>query len=308
MKFEKLRATREMLLYIAERLSLEQEIKNKTNLISTVMPDAEINFDLDYFLRSYAELLEKNYEIARALEDSIKRIDQITLDDGLALSSNASYREIFSPDNLLEVESVLAYHDRAEAVLQGTISKYVSWQHPSLFLAFRDNRQRIEYFSAGDPLYLLGPDIDTMKIWISKYPEIYQRRLRLYQFNKDNFSQLPQNQFGFIFCWDFFNNITVDQIDLYVRSIKNLLRPGGVLMFTYTNAELSLTAKNVDDHKIPWASKTYIKNLLLREGYEIINFSDIKLFDSYMSWVEVKVPGEIISARRSQVLGQIKRK
>jgi cyclopropane fatty-acyl-phospholipid synthase-like methyltransferase len=89
---------------------------------------------------------------------------------------------------------------------------------------------------ANDPLYLIGPIIETLQESLQSFPEIYQQRVRLYELNdKRDLSTLPQAQFNLIFCWDFFNHLSVDVIDLYLQQMIRLLRPGGTLLFTGEN-------------------------------------------------------------------------
>ena len=52
-------------------------------------------------------------------------------------------------------------------------------------------------------------------------------------------SELPQNQMGFVFCWNFLNYCSLDTIKEYLKEVKNVLRPGGIFMFSYNDGDRS---------------------------------------------------------------------
>jgi SAM-dependent methyltransferase len=137
---------------------------------------------------------------------------------------------------------------------------------------------------------------------------MYQKRIRSYVLNEYNFDHLPKQQFGLIYCWEYFNFLPADKIKQYLENFLNILKPGGVLMFSYNNAESPSTAFLIDQEKLPWASESYLKKIAIEAGYEILDSKRLVTSHIELSWLEIKKPGELISTRKSQVLGEIHRK
>lgn len=306
MTIEKLILLRKALVYLKETVSLETDINHKISLINSLVSD--LYFDHDTFLILYQNLLNTNNEVLNALDKSIVDLEQSIIDRGLALSNESVYSAVFCEDNINNVTMGLDSSETSEPIIKNTIFKYVSWQHPALYFHYKDsNLDRVDYLVSADPLYLAGSDKNFLSLLIKKYPELYQRRVRIYKTPNNNFSVLPQEQFGFIFCWDFFNYLLVDHVEQYLKNILTLLKPGGVIMFSYTNADLESTAIHVDAQLLPWCSKTYLEQILISTGFEIVKFVDLQLVETnaVISWVEAKRPGNLSTIKRSPVLGQI---
>jgi SAM-dependent methyltransferase len=165
---------------------------------------------------------------------------------------------------------------------------------------------------ASDPLYLMGPSIEILQESLRSFPEIYQKRVQLYELNdKRDLSTLPQAQFNLIFCWDFFNHLSVDVIDLYLQQMMRLLRPGGTLLFTYNNCDLVMSARSADSNSASWCTPLLLEKIYSKHGFELIGFDDIISDDvnvSHVSWAELKRPGDLTTSKISQASGAIRRK
>jgi len=139
---------------------------------------------------------------------------------------------------------------------------------------------------------------------IGSYPEIYQRRLRLY----DNFNQLPKNQFGFVLAWNFLNFLTFDQIEHYLRTVWDLLRPGGLFIFNYNNCDLDRIAKLSESHSKSYASGRRLRLLINTVGYETVTFEDNPTDDevfTHICWAEIRKPGTLHTVKLQQAAGKI---
>ena len=99
---------------------------------------------------------------------------------------------------------------------------------------------------------------------------MYQSRLRIYEITNEDFSILPQNQFGFVLCWEIFNFLSLEKIEQHIRQVFDLLRPGGVFMFSYNNCDIYSIARVAESRDISYAQDDLLKNLCLNIGYEII--------------------------------------
>ena len=82
-------------------------------------------------------------------------------------------------------------------------------------------------------------------------------------------------------------------------------------MFSYNNGHIESVAGIVDHRQLYWCSKTIINDLETAIGYEVIKFTDMEVGDDLKSWTssaELKRPGQLSTAKRSQSMGKIQKK
>lgn len=178
-------------------------------------------------------------------------------------------------------------------------------QYPGLEIGCGDGYWT-KYMVAADPLYIVDHRPEFIETAKAQFPSEYQRRLRTYllgyeDFERDDLSALPQNQFGYVLSVNHFDFFTLDRLEYYVRQTLGLLRPGGTFLFTYNNCEIPANAKFVELGFKGWATKTDLEKFCKDVGYEILNsFSSIEA-----SWLEIKKPGELKTVKLQQALGEI---
>jgi hypothetical protein len=261
----------------------------------------------------YQNLLAKNNDIIIAIKNTIQKIDN---DIGIKVQSELDESK-FTEDS---THQLLSTNREIEKIIQFRIGGYSDWHFPGLQLHCRYNRStpipdnfvaptdRINSMVANDPLYLVGSDINELNERINRYPNAYQQRVRLYEVKKRDLSVLPHAQFGFILCWDFLNYLPLSAIEWYLKSMIALLRPGGVLLFSYTNGNIETSASFVDQRRCCWATNVLIEKMVTDLGFEILGFQDLATNDNentWVSWVEVKKPGNLTSVKKSQAMGQV---
>jgi hypothetical protein len=299
-----------------DNLSLESEVLEKTRLVDTIKCRHEITDyyqDLEQYVQSYQTLLAKNNDIIVTIKNTIEKIDN---DINTKVQSELDESK-FTEES---IHQILSTNQEIEKIIQLRIGGYSNWRFPGLQLHCRYNRitpmpdnfvnpkDRIGPMVANDPLYLVGSNLEILTETIANYPESYQQRVRLYEVKKRDFSILPHAQFGFILCWDFLNYLPVGVIEWYLKSILALLRPGGVLLFSYTNGNIETSASFVDQRRYCWATDAIIKKMVVDLGFDIINFTDLATNDNeltWVSWAEVKKPGNLTSVKKSQSMGQV---
>jgi hypothetical protein len=299
-----------------DKLSLESEVLEKTRLVDTIKCRHEItdyHQDIEQYLQIYQNLLAKNNDIVALIKNTIEKIDNdINIKVQLELDENK-----FTEDS---IHQLLSTNQEIEKIIQLRIGGYNNWRFPGLQLHCRysritpisdnfvDPRDRINPMVASDPLYLVGSDLKTLTEHITNYPDIYQRRIRLYEVKKRDLLVLPHAQFGFILCWDFLNYLPLSVIEWYLKSILALLRPGGVVLFSYTNGNIETSASFVDQQRYCWATDSIIKKMVVDIGFNIINFTDIPTNDNeltWVSWAEIQKPGELQTVRKQPAVGKI---
>jgi SAM-dependent methyltransferase len=186
------------------------------------------------------------------------------------------------------------------------IYHYTNVMYPGLIVS-PTSFDYVNLMVASDPLYLLGSSISALQPIIKNYPEQYQNRLRLY----DNIERLPKNQFSLIFVTYFFRLVPYVQLIEYLKIMLELLRPGGCIVFTYYNCDIYEVAQLFEKGYIQYSSQTRLYQDCQQLGYEILEFNNDSVdpvVEKYVSWAQLKKPGELATIKRAQALGKILRK
>jgi SAM-dependent methyltransferase len=293
-----------------EELQSHDELANKIALVQSIQQlyeSVEHHQLLNGIIEQYQQQINKTQEIA----DNVKSIADVVDNsiDQLAreLFDVENYRNQWTEEGLSQD---VVYPADVEFIVGAKITNYSNWNYPCLQINPR-HPIWINYMVAGDPLYLTGHHIDQIENMIAKYPSEYQRRLRLYETLDRDFSQLPKEQMGFVLCWENFNYLSSEKVDIYLEKVLRLLRPGGVFMFSYNNCDIPQSAYATENQGYSFNSSRQLKSKALHMGYEIVEFVDLKptqSHDNYISWAEIKKPGELNTIKRSQSLALIHEK
>lgn len=192
--------------------------------------------------------------------------------------------------------------------LRTRIRNYGDWRMPGMII-----RPAMENFVEEmvplDPLYLVDTMPELLQPCVEKFTPQYQRRLRVYTVN--DYQQhrplegLPDNQFGFIFAYNFFNYKPISVIERYVREFADKLRPGGHAVFTYNDCDRSQGVGLAEKSFMCYTPGHTIRKLVVNAGFEIAaNQQD----DYDLAWMDIRKPGELVSYRGAQVLAKINSK
>lgn len=301
---------------IIPELSIDDVMYSKAQLINSIDLN-EYHEHIDRIRSTYTDINQKNKEIIANIEEIINSIDNniSKILETKAIVTNNTFKEGIIRSHLIVNKTIKTVFDNKISKLSQV--KYPGLQINSKFFSIDDSdspdiNDWINYMVASDPLYLLGPIITNLEKTLLSYPEVYQKRVRLYELNdKRDLSILPQAQFNIIFCWDFFNYLSIEIIDFYLQHLMKLLKPGGTLLFTYNNCDLVDSAKLVDQDDASWTTPLLLEKIYSNHGFELIEFNDIISDDiniSHVSWVELKRPGELTTSKISQSTGLVGRK
>jgi SAM-dependent methyltransferase len=289
---------------ISEKKRLTEIIRCRHNL-------PEYDSYIDGFVSAYQNLLDKNNNIINVILESIKKVEgDIDLQVKNTIQPEATTSQFLSTNPELEnliLSRISGYSDWRFPGMQLNC-RYFQYSNNKILSEYAIPKDRINSMVANDPLYLIGDDMEHLTESIVSYPEIYRRRLRLYKITDNNLTVIPQNQFGFILCWDFLNYLPTDQIEKYLRSILSLLRPGGVFMFSYNNCDVERSAQMVDDNEACWMTTPILHKMISDIGFEIITFIDVETKDirkTWVSWGEIKKPGVLCTIKRQQAVGEV---
>lgn len=183
--------------------------------------------------------------------------------------------------------------------------RYNSWQHPAMII--RPGQETyINELVAADPLYLVDESHDLLIPVMSQFNELYQQRLRPYTINERNSDEilikLPNEQFGLVFAYNFFNFRPFEIIRKYLTEIYQKLRPGGVLVMTFNDCDRVKGVLLVEQHFCCYTPGYLVRELAQSLGYKIaFSWTD----QGPTTWLELQKPGNFTSLRGGQALAKI---
>jgi SAM-dependent methyltransferase len=185
------------------------------------------------------------------------------------------------------------------------IVRYNDWKHPAMILR-PGMEPYIHELLASDPLYLVDEHYDLLRPAIEQFNEQYQTRLRPYTINERNsekiLEKLPDNQFGLVFAYNFFNFRPFEVIKKYFTEIYEKLRPGGFLVITFNDCDRPKGVMLVEQHFCCYTPGYLVRELAQTIGYEIaFSWTD----QGPSTWLELRKPGEFESLRGGQALAKV---
>lgn len=300
------------------KLSLHDNVLEKINLLTRIDEDYKNqSFGLSQQIENFKKIIDFSNQISDGIDSMISDIESYIDNTAIEQFKNSQ----------IDSSSLLPTNTELELLIKSRIGGYSEFRFPGLQICkhvfdekwlqdaglqtFASPSDRIHSMLACDPLYLAGGDSTALREIIKVFPEQYQRRVGIYEIKNQDLSILPQNQFGLVLCWDILNYCTLDTIQHYLKEFIKILRPGGVLFFSYNNCDIEKSAENAEHLLAGWASTRLIKKLISDVGFEIISFNDYPADDflnTWVSWAEIKKPGELSTVKRSQAQGLVMRK
>jgi hypothetical protein len=87
-----------------------------------------------------------------------------------------------------------------------------------------------------------------------------------------------------------------------------VLRPGGIIIFTYNNCDYPKAVDKVNEMYYCYTTSIKVKDVCIQLGYEIINSFDegYDELDMGISWLEIQKPGTRSTIRLAETMGMIK--
>lgn len=202
---------------------------------------------------------------------------------------------------------VSVMHDETRAEILVKSRKYTDWRFPVLEIGPGDGNWT-EHLIAGDPLYLVDVHKEFIDSTLSKFNPVYRNRIRPYLIGQEadksdtDLSMLPVNQFGFIFSWNVFDYFPLEHIAQFLKQGFDLLRPGGVMMFSYNNCDVEQCAKFAEEGFKSWMPRSLLVKTCIEHGFEIISTNSL---ENTVHWIEIKKPGKLKTVKAHQVMGEI---
>jgi hypothetical protein len=200
--------------------------------------------------------------------------------------------------------------DAAKNLILDRLRNYTDWHYPGMELGCRTGAWT-QYLVGCDPLYIVDLDEQFLDITSKQFNELYQSRLRKYKIkllplqNENNLNELPENQFGFIFSWEYFNYLALSTCKYYLAQSFKMLRPGGIMMFSYNDGDTPNGAAYAESGAQSYLPKSHLIRICNELGFEIVNSESYD--NGVISWLEIKKPGTLSTIKAHQALGEIMR-
>jgi SAM-dependent methyltransferase len=203
------------------------------------------------------------------------------------------------------LSSRLPVSDQTRELLINRITRVSGWQNTTMILR-PGVESWIHNMVNNDPIYLVDEDYELLKPVLSQFNEAYQRRLRTYTIREDQDQdilwQLPNNQFGLVLAWNYFNHRPFEIIRQYLIELYRKMRPGGMLLMTFNDCDRWEGVKAVE-----------ATTGLYTPGSLILSFAESLGFEQHFTyhdngpwtWIEFRKPGKWQSYRGGQALAQI---
>lgn len=239
--------------------------------------------------------------LKQKLRDEISQQEPVYYQDSLRLYEQDMIYE--TTEYILDRRLRLDFE--TDNILRSRLKSYGDWRLPGMII--RPGRENfIEDMVPLDPLYVVDNNMELMHPAISGFTPEYQRRLRPYTINDYSndkiLYQLPNNQFGVVFAYNYFNFRPIEIVEKFLHELYQKLRPGGVVIFTYNECDLAPGIGAVEHNWMCYTPGRRIRSIADSAGYEIVN-NYIGIND--IAWFELKKPGEIESLRGGQTLAKI---
>jgi hypothetical protein len=192
--------------------------------------------------------------------------------------------------------------EQVEQLLLSRIQLHSNWKYPALEIGCRDGKWT-KHLVASDPLYVADVFDEFLDTAVNQFTPVYSSRIRKYLINDFRINGLPENQFSFIFSYNFFNYLSLDSIKQYLIQSKTWLRDGGSMLFTYNNADMPAGAGYAESYFMSYVPKSLLVTMCESLGFTVTHTQE---FEPALAWIEIKKPGTLKTVKASQVLGEVK--
>lgn len=274
--------------------------------------DPQYSVTIQSYIQTINECIINLQHQHGTLDNLLQRIDQHQVNINHELFSEGYDSELRSSMmnhvNRLNRESYIP--EAAKNLILDRLRNYTDWHYPGMDLGCRTGIWT-KYLVGCDPLYIVDLDEQFLNITASQFNEQYQSRLRKYKItllplqHENNLRELPENQFGFIFSWEYFNYLALSTCKYYLTQAFKMLRPGGIMMFSYNDGDTPNGAAYAESGAQSYLPKSHLIPICNELGFEIVNSESYD--NGVISWLEIKKPGTLSTIKAHQALGEIMR-
>lgn len=283
---------------------IKKEIEANQTKLESIIPHSY------HYAQKINDLTNNHVRLFDNFEHTIEELNSILNDINLDIDKltqkffEDNYQtECFLTDpKVLRRDKAMSLADGSESILLSRIHLYSTWKYPALEIGCRDG-EWTKHLVTFDPLYIADNHQEFLNNAISQFTPEYQNRVRPYKILDFKIDNLPINQFGFIFSYNYFNYLSLDSVKQFLIQAMQWLRPGGIILFTYNNADLSGSAGLTENYFMTYVPKSILVPMSESLGFEVKDCFD---FLPSTSWIELKKPGTLSTVKAHQALGEIK--
>lgn len=199
----------------------------------------------------------------------------------------------------------LIYKDDIKKYLISRILKHSDWKHAGMFIR-PEHGTYVDEMTSSDPLYIVDEHINLFSPTKLLWNEQYQSRVRYKIIDESKnkiFKDFPIQQINFIVALNFFNYRPLDVIKTYMAELYDLLKPGGIIIFTYNNCNLTLAVQNFEKSLYSYTPESRLVPLIEMIGFIIVESYNEPI--SNVSWLEIMKPGNTSSIKGGQCIAKI---
>jgi hypothetical protein len=248
-------------------------------------------------LQQYDHVLQK---IRNSVQELIKQHESAYFDNSTNL-----YQDMQDETPKYILQRIQHIDSVKKLQLRGRLQTYTDWKHPGLIIR-PAHSPWVEDLVALDPMYFVDTHVDLIAPATSQFPPEYQRRLRCYVIdefaNTPIFEKLPQQQFGFVYGFEYFSFRPLEVIKQYLLEVFGLLKPGGTFFFNFNDCDRQGGVVLTEHNFCCYTPARLIYEYAIEVGYEI---GHREIIDAASTWVELKKPGQLASIRGGQALAAI---
>ena len=272
-----------------------------------------VNSDLQ--VRNYTEQIQEKFAAANVAVDELGQVLQNLRDELDVMIQQQEPEYMAESTRLYEQDMVwetteyilnrrMGMDDNSKDRLLARIRSLTDWRVPGMIIR-PGNEDFIQELVPLDPLYVVDHDMDLITPSTSKFNDVYQRRLRPYvvtETDSEILGALPNNQFGLVFAYNFFNYKPFEVLQRYLSEIYNKLRPGGVFIMTFNDCDRGHGVALFESKFMCYTPRSHVANFAEQIGFDIAyNHTGL----GNLSWIELTRPGKIVSLRGGQPLAAI---
>jgi len=240
------------------------------------------------------------HDIRSIAQQEIEKNEDVYFENSNQLYLDMQHEEV---DYILNRTKIM--RDSTRDLVDSRMKLYTDWRFPGMIIR-PAAELHVENLVALDPLYLVDTKKELLEPAVKRFTLEYQARLRCYAIQEYTgepiFNKLPEQQFGFVFSHNYFQYKPIDIIKQYLDEIFNLLRPSGVVGFTYNDCDFAHSVRLTEKPFHCYTPGRLIKQHAISTGFEV-------LFeyhgDENIHWIELGKPGEKQSIRGGQSMAAI---
>ena len=309
MKLSSIVSYKNLLDTLSSKPAAIEFLKETQNMINVAESSSvQIPGNVDQLKKMHEQVLQavENFEhqftqLKQSVQDLIEQQEPEYFQNSLDLY-NGGYRN----DTTEHIRNrQITVKPETAVIIQQRLRLYTSWRHPGMVIRPAHARF-VEDLVACDPMYFVDTTDPLLELTASWFTPQYQSRLRRYiveeYSDQPTLINLPTNQFGLIYSFHFFEYRAWPVLQQYLKECFDLLRPGGILAFTYNNCDIANRVGMVEHYSGCYTPGRLVRAYASGLGYKtVFEFDD----DTNTSWMELRRPGDYSSIRGGQTLAAI---